>query len=183
MADQRFQTPPRTYASNFMADARRRIFLKTLAETGCVRVSARVVGLHKSSLYEARQKNLAFKQGWAEALQVAAGALEDEARRRAVEGWEEPVYQHGKMVGTIHRHSDRLLEMLVRGYNDRFRTTRQEIANAPGQILKIETGPTQAAQRIAVVLQEGLWAARAGRHSEGGGATNDHLEGGGAKVR
>ncbi len=163
MTDQRFQTPPRAYASSFMADALRRIFLKTLAETGSVKFAVKIAGLHKSSIYEARQKNLAFKQAWAEALQVAAGTLEDEARRRAVDGWEEPVYWDGKLVGTIHRHSDRLLEMLVCGYSERFRVDRQEIANAPGQQLAVETGSIQAAQRIAVVLQEGLRAVRDGR--------------------
>lgn len=37
------------------------------------------------------------------------------AHRRAVDGWDEPVFGKDGQVGTIKRYSDRLLEMLLRG--------------------------------------------------------------------
>ena len=43
------------------------------------------------------------------------GCLEDEARRRAVDGVDEPVFQQGKQVGTIRKHSDTLLIFLLKG--------------------------------------------------------------------
>jgi len=48
---------------------------------------------------------LAFDQAWNDGCQ----RLEDEATRRAVEGWDEPVYQGGQRVGTKRKFSDRLL--------------------------------------------------------------------------
>lgn len=54
----------------------------------------------------------------------ATEVLEQEAWRRAREGIAEPVYQHGKEVGTIQRYSDQLLMFLLRAraperYRDR----------------------------------------------------------------
>jgi len=40
--------------------------------------------------------------------------LEQEVRRRAVEGIEEAVYSGGEQVGTVRRFSDRLLALLMR---------------------------------------------------------------------
>jgi hypothetical protein len=41
--------------------------------------------------------------------------LEAEARRRAVQGWDEPVFHQGRKVGTIRKYSDRMLEILLKG--------------------------------------------------------------------
>jgi hypothetical protein len=54
----------------------------------------------------------------------ATEILEKEAWRRAREGHAEPVFQHGKQVGTIQRYSDQLLMFLLRAraperYRDR----------------------------------------------------------------
>lgn len=52
--------------------------------------------------------------------------LETEARRRAVEGWDEPVWFQGEMVGTIRKFSDTLLIFLLKAnrpekYRDSFK--------------------------------------------------------------
>ena len=44
----------------------------------------------------------------------ATETLEHEAWRRARDGVAEPVYQHGKLVGTVQRFSDSLLMFLLR---------------------------------------------------------------------
>jgi len=54
----------------------------------------------------------------------ATEVLEQEAWRRARDGVAEPVYQHGKQIGTIQRYSDNLLMFLLRAraperYRDR----------------------------------------------------------------
>ena len=41
--------------------------------------------------------------------------IEAEARRRAVDGVDEPVYYQGKEVGTVRRYSDVLLIFLLKG--------------------------------------------------------------------
>lgn len=50
-----------------------------------------------------------------EALDVGAGALEDEAVRRAYVGVEEPLFYQGKQCGTVRKYSDTLLIFLLKG--------------------------------------------------------------------
>jgi hypothetical protein len=38
-------------------------------------------------------------------------AIRDEVRRRAIEGWDESVYQRGQLVGHVRKFSDALLMM------------------------------------------------------------------------
>jgi hypothetical protein len=41
-------------------------------------------------------------------------ALEREAWRRAVEGFDEPVHYQGEVVGYVKKYSDRMLELLLK---------------------------------------------------------------------
>ena len=54
--------------------------------------------------------------------------MEREARRRGLEGWDEPVFYQGAQLATVRKYSDRMLELLLRGhrperYKDRFEHT------------------------------------------------------------
>lgn len=93
-------------------------YLEAFGLTGHVEMSARAAGVESSTVRRAR-RSAAFAEAEQEAKARAAAALQLEARRRAVEGWEEPVYGmvHGetKRVGTIRRYSDGLLTLLLKG--------------------------------------------------------------------
>ena len=54
--------------------------------------------------------------GVAEAIQavVLRHSREDALQKRAVDGWEEPVWYKGNQVGTVRRYSDKLLETALR---------------------------------------------------------------------
>jgi hypothetical protein len=56
-----------------------------------------------------------YFQAFKEAHQQACEALEAEARRRATEGWDEPVFQKGVQCGVVRKYSDQLLMFLMRG--------------------------------------------------------------------
>lgn len=99
-------------------------FLRLLAETGNVTLAAEAAGVARQTPYKWRDKDSKFAEAWAAAEEEAADRLEAEARRRAVEGVEKPVYQGGHMVGTIREYSDTLLIFLLKGarpekYKDR----------------------------------------------------------------
>ena len=93
-----------------------RAFLAVLAETGNVTRSAEAAQVARKTAYRARDRDAHFAAEWTDALDRAADALELEARRRAIEGWEEPVFQRGSQVGVIRRYSDRLLIELLRAH-------------------------------------------------------------------
>ncbi|GGF22657.1 phage terminase small subunit [Aliidongia dinghuensis] len=103
------------------SDHQRACFLTLLAETGNVSAAARGAGVSRSGAYAQRLADEDFAVAWTEAQAQAVDALELEARRRAVEGVEQPVLYAGKPVHgaggepvTIRHYSDRLLELLLK---------------------------------------------------------------------
>lgn len=90
-------------------------FLRALARTGSVPLAAKTAGLSVEPVLELREEDPAFAERWREAEELAGAALEAEARRRAVDGVEEPVFYQGQKVGVVRRYSDSLLGLLLRG--------------------------------------------------------------------
>lgn len=112
---QQKQASPR-YRRDGWTSARQAEFLDALREQSSVLAACRQVGKSTTSAYKARDRMPDFKAGWDAALAAARPRVEQEAMRRAVEGWEEPVYQGGKLVGYKRRYSDGLLRtMLLHG--------------------------------------------------------------------
>jgi hypothetical protein len=96
-------------------------FLQALANTGSVTAATAVAGSSRTRVYELRKADPAFAAAWDEAEEIAIDRLEDEARRRAVEGVAEPLVSAGKLVHDdngqpieIRRFSDHLLLALLR---------------------------------------------------------------------
>ena len=69
-----------------LTQVRRKRFLEALADTGSVTKAAVVAGTSRTRVYELRKVDPAFAAAWAEAEDIAVDQLEDEARRRAMEG-------------------------------------------------------------------------------------------------
>jgi hypothetical protein len=130
-------TPAEQHRRALTADDRQR-FLEALSNGWSVRHAAVYAGRHWRRFYTLRERDEAFAAQWAEAVEAGTDALEQEAYRRAVEGVEEPVYQGGKLVGTVRRYSDGLLQFLLRG-------RRREVY---GDTVQVETGP------VTITLQE-----------------------------
>lgn len=109
---------------------KKRAFLAALAETGNITRAAELSGVDRSTHYDwlASDESGDYAAAVADAEQQAADRMETEARRRAVEGWDEPVYQGGEHVGTVRKYSDTLLIFLLKGarpekYRERFEHT------------------------------------------------------------
>ena len=89
-------------------------FLTSLATTGNVTSSAAAAGITRACAYQARKEDEAFAERWDEASEEASDALEAEARRRAMQGTEKPVFYQGEQCGTIREFSDTLLIVLLK---------------------------------------------------------------------
>ena len=96
--------------------ARRGAFLEALRERGVVSVAAAEAGISRAQAYRAREKSPAFRAAWRAALEEALDLLESEARRRALEGWDKPVFYQGKQIGVVREYSDQLLMFLLQAY-------------------------------------------------------------------
>jgi hypothetical protein len=102
---------------------RQDLFLQALADTGSVTAAIAVASTSRTRVYELRKADPAFATAWDEAEEIATDRLEDEARRRAVEGVAEPLVSAGKLVRdddgqpiAIRRFSDHLLLALLRAH-------------------------------------------------------------------
>jgi hypothetical protein len=92
----------------------RATFLAALCQSGNVSHACRMSGIRRRLPYKHRDRFPGFRERWDEAIEVAVDSLEAEARRRAVQGIEKPVYHKGAVVGTIREYSDRLLIFLLK---------------------------------------------------------------------
>jgi hypothetical protein len=106
-----------------------RRMLEALARGMSPTSAANAAGVGRSTAYLWRQEDPEFAVKWDEAVANGIDLLEDEARRRAVEGVKRPVYRRGVLVGEITEYSDGLLIFLLKRrrpevYGDRM--TRRE---------------------------------------------------------
>ena len=100
---------------------RQRDFLAAFRDRGIVRDAAAEAGIDRSAHYRWLAEEEPYRQAFARAEEEACDLLEAEARRRAVDGWAEPVFGKGQgahagvqVVGYVRRYSDRLLEVLLK---------------------------------------------------------------------
>jgi hypothetical protein len=73
-------------------------FLHLLASEGVVSSAANLCGVHLATVYRERERNPEFGDAWKAALDVATDTMEREARRRAIEGVNEPVVYQGQLA-------------------------------------------------------------------------------------
>ncbi len=100
-------------------------FLAALRTCGNVFRAAKMVGIHEDMPYHWRRNDeqfaVAMEKAREEGEEVLAYQLLDEARRRGLEGIEEPHFYQGRMVGHIRRYSDNLLMFKIKGLMPQFR--------------------------------------------------------------
>ncbi|MFT9380640.1 hypothetical protein [Gluconobacter sp. P5B12] len=77
---------------------RKEQFLKHLAANGNISAAGRFANVQRSTLYHWKETDPQFASLWDDALEEAADALEAEARRRAIEGYDEPITYGGRVV-------------------------------------------------------------------------------------
>ena len=92
-------------------------FLDVLAGSGNVSMASRAAGVPRRTAYRRRERNAGFRQQWDDAVETAVDALEQEARRRAIEGVPKVVFDRdGNVVTVMRQYSDPLLELLLRAH-------------------------------------------------------------------
>ncbi len=76
-------------------------------------------------------------------------ALEDEARRRAYDGWLEPVFHKGVKVGTVRKFSDTLLIVLLKAHKpEKYRENIKMDVSGDLNVSALEKGRERAKERI-----------------------------------
>lgn len=107
-------------------------FLRRLAETSNIKAACAAAGICRSTAYRRRDSDAAFAQAMAEALDDSVDDLELEARRRAYEGCERPVFHQGSQCGTVREYSDTLMIFLLKAHRpEKYREIRESRMTGP----------------------------------------------------
>lgn len=101
------------------------LFLEELAVRGSVVGACDAADCSRTNAYAERERDAEFAAAWDEAKRIAVERMEDEARRRAVEGTLKPVFQGGEMVGKVREYSDTLLIFLLKAHDPKYREKQQ----------------------------------------------------------
>ena len=128
-------------------NGKKNAFLAAFSECGNLSLAARSSGVSRQSHYDWLETDKEYVAGFASATAVANDALEAEARRRAIDGWKEPIYQGGELVGYKQKYSDTMLAMLLNGNLPEKYRSRFEHTGAGG-------GPIQIQPVVQVYLPE-----------------------------
>jgi hypothetical protein len=102
-----------------ISDRSQEEFLAGLARGLTVKAAAEQAGKpHPKRFYELRLKDAEFAAAWDEALEQGTQQLEEELRRRAIEGWDETLreYRNGELVRetVTRRYSPSLLIFMLK---------------------------------------------------------------------
>ena len=103
---------PLTNRANFTAK-RKSVFLESYRITGNMSLSSQESRVSRRTIYDWLASDVHFQDDFNEAREVATDALEEEARRRAVDGVETPFNTKGETI-FIRKFSDTLLIVLLK---------------------------------------------------------------------
>lgn len=129
-------------------------FLAALVLTPNVAHAAQAAGFARQTAYKIRKHDPDFAAEWDNVYETHLDAYEDEVRRRAFEGWDEPVYQGGEEVGVVRRWSDKLAMFYLQAKRAEFR---------PHRHLDVQVSE----RRLVITAGEGGLIPPAGRVIEG----------------
>lgn len=94
---------------------KKRAFLAAYAENGNVTQAAEIADVDRSLHYVWLHDDETYADAFKAAQGQAGDRLEQEARRRAIEGVEKPVFYKGEECGRVQEYSDTLLIFLMKG--------------------------------------------------------------------
>lgn len=101
------------------------VFVTALAQGRSVQGACDASGFARSTAYERRANDVAFAAAWDAAYEAGSDVLEDEVRRRAIEGVEKGIYHAGKRIAVERQYSDTMLIFMLKArrpekYRERF---------------------------------------------------------------
>lgn len=126
-------------------------FLGAYSAVGNIHAAAKLSGVDRGTHYGWLRNDPTYRERFEEAKAEAVEVLEEEARRRAVVGVEEPVGWHqGRAGGVVRKYSDTLLIFLLKGANPEKYRERIETRHTGGIDLGKMT-EEQLAERAAAL--------------------------------
>lgn len=167
---------------------RRNRWLNAYSYIGTIHGACRATSIVRARVYDWINNDPYFVAAMQKAGERSVDVLEEEARRRAYEGWEEDVYYKGAVVGQQRRFSDLLLMFTLKARAPEKYRERVDNRHSLGDGAQPDNALSEAeALRIRAAylgaLPEGQQPTQGGAsRSEQGAAVPSIIEGGGEPV-
>jgi hypothetical protein len=97
------------------------LFLATYLEMWSIAEAAKRSGVSRAAHYKRLERDPRYREAFEDLQETIRDTIRDEIRRRAIDGWDEPVIYRGKKCDTIRKYSDRLLILLAKAHCPEFR--------------------------------------------------------------
>lgn len=110
------------------------VFLSAYRKTGKKQDSAELAGVSCRAIQKWRDEYPDYEERFQEAHQAWVEVLTTEAFRRGVEGWDEPVYQKGGLVGTVKKFDSYLLMQLLKKADPSFKESGNTSVSVANQV-------------------------------------------------
>lgn len=168
--------PPK-HSKMRLTERRKETFLNALARTGSFPAASRAASPHASTRWGAsktfrdeEKRNPEFASQVEEARLKAIGVIEQTIYDRAVDGIEEPIWEHGKLVGTRKVYDNKLLMRLasklepawaekrhntVEGHIEHRHGPRKKKTNQKAQRQRIPSRPNSCARELTNFYLQG----------------------------
>ncbi len=118
---------------------KQRLFLDTYAEKANVLLAARAAGVSRQMVYLWLEHDEDFGFAFNQAKEDARDVLRAEIYRRGKEGWDEPVFQQGKLIDTVRKYSDTLLIFHSKALMPEYRDKQQvEVSGPDGTAMQVQ---------------------------------------------
>ncbi len=98
-----------TPKKRFSKKQKQKVFLEAYAQHANILLSAREAGVSRQAVYQWLEHDEDFSIAYNQAKEDAKDVLRAEIYRRAVLGWDEPVFQVGKLAGVVRKYDATLL--------------------------------------------------------------------------
>lgn len=155
------------------------IFLEALRNMPIIRHACEAAGVHRVTAWRAREADAGFAAAWDDAIEDGIDKAEQEAYRRAVQGWHEPVIDKGRLAWayerkvdedgkesfspvldpngqpvplTVRKHSDGLLTFVLKGRRRNVYGDKTELTGANGGPVAV-LDETKKASRVAALME------------------------------
>ena len=114
------------------------LFFVSFREHGTQNPACIAANLHRSTVTEWLRADVdGFRDRYREAQKDVNDRVEREIVRRGVEGYEEPVFQGGKQVGTIRKFDSRMLELYLKRHLPEYKESFTVDHNVSGGIMAV----------------------------------------------
>ena len=123
---------PTTFTAEKLA-----MILNEICNTGVAGLACVTCGVGVSHFRRLRAEHEELQAITDEAMSIYHERLRYTIHNKAVDGWEEPVFYKGEEVGSVHKFSERMLEMQAKRHMPEYRDKSQMDVNVAGGVLVV----------------------------------------------